>query len=178
MMDVGFGGVIEKFEQHYGSKATKLLLGLIALAIVAACVAIIWQWLVSPVLTFFKSPQRLRLLIQLLYLGLAIGFGTVLARLWARRWTREGIDARADLNSAIARNNKAAEDLKRAAEDLGRTLKENDTRLLVIDNNSTPEHLRKLAQQLEVQAKAIEAKREPAEAPPTLKQRRRKPPAE
>jgi hypothetical protein len=157
--------VIEKFEEHYGSKVTKGLLGLIALAIVAVCVSMIWQWLVSPVLAFFKSPERLRFLIQLLYLGAAMGFGTVVARLSARRWTREGRASREEFDRAIERSNQAAEELKLAAEGLGRTLTENETRLLVVDKNSTPEHLRNLAQQLEEQAKGLEATRNLSEAP-------------
>jgi ABC-type multidrug transport system fused ATPase/permease subunit len=169
MMDVGFGSVIEKFEQHYGSRAAKVLLGLIALAIVAACVAIIWQWLVSPVLTFFKSPERFRLLVQLLYLGLAIGIGTSVARFSARRWTREGRHVREELDQALNRNLRAAEDLQRTAEDLGRMMEENDTRLLVVNKNSTPAHLRQLARQLEEQARKFEAEGRPSGAPATSK---------
>lgn len=47
-MDFGFAAFLEKFEEHFGRAATKIILILIGLAIVSATGSIIWNTLIKP----------------------------------------------------------------------------------------------------------------------------------
>lgn len=78
-LDLGVGGFLEKFEEHFGRWPTKVLLTLIGLAISAICLGVIWQYLVSPVLAFFRVPGRLLTLTQVMVGGAMISAGSVLA---------------------------------------------------------------------------------------------------
>jgi len=80
-VDFGFSGVIEKFEEHWGKRATRGLTLLIGLAVAAGSVAIIWQWLVQPVLIFFQTPIWGRTLISLFLTVVAIGGGVAVGLL-------------------------------------------------------------------------------------------------
>lgn len=41
-MDFGFGDILKMFEDYFGRRVTAALLVLVGLAIVAACVSVIW----------------------------------------------------------------------------------------------------------------------------------------
>ena len=45
VVDFGFASLLDKFQEHYGRLATKLLVGLIGVAVVAVCLGLIWQFL-------------------------------------------------------------------------------------------------------------------------------------
>lgn len=73
--DLGFSGVIEKFEEHWGKRATRWLLLVIGLGVAAVCIGAIWEWLVSPILLFLQSPDRARTLWSLVLAVLGVGGG-------------------------------------------------------------------------------------------------------
>jgi hypothetical protein len=79
-MDFGVDGFLDKFEKHFGELATKALLILIGLAIAAVCIGAIWQWLVSPLLIFFQTPLRLRVLLGVLTYALATALGMLVSK--------------------------------------------------------------------------------------------------
>ena len=74
-MDFGIEGFLEKFEKHFGPRATKALLLLVGLAVASVCLATIAKFLVVPVLAFFEAPQRSRVLVLFLYYCLGTGVG-------------------------------------------------------------------------------------------------------
>jgi hypothetical protein len=74
-MDVGFGAVLEKFEEYFGKGVTRAFLILVGLAISAVCVGAIWQWLVGPLLGFLDSPQRWRTITRLSIIAFGLGAG-------------------------------------------------------------------------------------------------------
>lgn len=78
-MDFGFDGFLDKFEQHFGKAATKCLLLLIGMAIAAVCIGLIWQWLISPVLTFLQAPGRMEAIGRILVAGATISTGALIA---------------------------------------------------------------------------------------------------
>lgn len=78
MADLGFSGVVEKFEEHWGTRATRWLLLTIGLGVAAICVGAIWQWLVAPVLAFLGSPQRSQTIWSLALAAFGIGGGVSL----------------------------------------------------------------------------------------------------
>ncbi|TIO14917.1 MAG: hypothetical protein E5X86_22615 [Mesorhizobium sp.] len=49
VVDFGFASLLEKFEEHYGKRAGKVLVGLIGMAVVAVCFGVIWQF-ISPII--------------------------------------------------------------------------------------------------------------------------------
>jgi hypothetical protein len=52
VMDFGFGAILEKFEQHFGQRAVKIILGLIGLAIALTCAKVIWEIALGPTVSF------------------------------------------------------------------------------------------------------------------------------
>jgi len=56
MMDFGFAAFLEKFEDHFGRLATKVILILIGLAIVSATGSIIWSTLIRPLAALIPLP--------------------------------------------------------------------------------------------------------------------------
>jgi len=52
-MDFGLGEILERFEKHFGVTATKILLGIISLAVVGVCLNAIWNNIVVPARFFF-----------------------------------------------------------------------------------------------------------------------------
>jgi hypothetical protein len=44
-VDFGFASLLEKFEEHYGKRSGKALVGLIGAAVVAVCLGLIWGFL-------------------------------------------------------------------------------------------------------------------------------------
>jgi hypothetical protein len=57
-MDFGLGSFVEKFEKHYGKRATKILLGLVGAAAVCFCLGTIWQF-IFPIGAFaYKSVSE------------------------------------------------------------------------------------------------------------------------
>jgi len=56
MMDFGFAAFLEKFEEHFGRTATKIILILIGLAIVSATGSIIWNTLIKPLVGLLTMP--------------------------------------------------------------------------------------------------------------------------
>jgi hypothetical protein len=78
-LDLGFGGFLEKFEEHFGRGWTKALLTLIGLAIASVCIGIVWQYLVAPVLTFFQAPGHLESLARITLAGASIASGATIA---------------------------------------------------------------------------------------------------
>lgn len=77
-VDLGFAGIIEKFEEHWGKRATRWLLMIIGVAVVAACVGAIWTWLVAPMLAFFDTPLWGQTLAGIALKALGIGAGIAL----------------------------------------------------------------------------------------------------
>lgn len=73
--DLGFSGVIEKFEEHWGKRATRVLLLIIGLGVAAVCVGAIWEWFVSPILNFLKSPERSNTVWSIVLATLGVGAG-------------------------------------------------------------------------------------------------------
>lgn len=86
--DLGFSGVIEKFEEHWGRRTTRWLLLVIGLGVSAICVGAIWQWIVSPILAFLDSPQRSGTIWSLALAFAAIAAGVTLASALAEALTR------------------------------------------------------------------------------------------
>jgi hypothetical protein len=89
--DLGFSGVVEKFEEHWGKRLTRWLLLVIGLGVAAVCVGAIWQWIVSPVLAFLQSPHRASVFwaLFLALLGVGGGLSITLAIVEALvRWRR------------------------------------------------------------------------------------------
>jgi len=56
VMDLGFGGFLEKFEDHFGRGLTKALLILIGLAVAAMCGSVIWTYLLKPIAELLPDP--------------------------------------------------------------------------------------------------------------------------
>jgi hypothetical protein len=107
--DFGLGSLVGKYEEYFGRGVTRALLIIVGLAVVAAGVGAIWQWLISPLLTFFNTPLWGRTLISLVWTaagigaGVAVGFLVVTALAnWHRfRKTRAIVDkAEALINRA------------------------------------------------------------------------------
>ena len=48
-MDLGLGEILRHFEEHFGKLATKALLGIISLAVLGACLRLIWENILYPV---------------------------------------------------------------------------------------------------------------------------------
>ncbi|HET9458771.1 MAG TPA: hypothetical protein VFO51_02165 [Sphingomicrobium sp.] len=59
-MDLGFGGFLEKFENHFGSSVTKVLLVLIGLAVAVLCGSVIWAYLLLPIAQMIPDPRSTR----------------------------------------------------------------------------------------------------------------------
>jgi hypothetical protein len=89
--DLGFSGVVEKFEEHWGKRPTRWLLLIIGLGVAAVCVGAIWEWLISPLLAFIGSPQRSQtiwaLVLAIVGIGAGISLTTSLTTALAR-WRR------------------------------------------------------------------------------------------
>lgn len=47
-MDFGLGEILERFEKHFGATATKILLGIISIALVGVCLHAIWLNIITP----------------------------------------------------------------------------------------------------------------------------------
>jgi hypothetical protein len=77
-MDFGFGAILDKIEEHFGRRVTRWLLVLVGLAVAAACVGVIWTWLVAPLLAFFHSPEWQRTIVTLALASFGIGGGIAL----------------------------------------------------------------------------------------------------
>jgi Na+/melibiose symporter-like transporter len=56
-MDLGFGGFLEKFENHFGSGLTKAMLILIGLAVASLCGSVIWAYLLLPIAQLIPDPR-------------------------------------------------------------------------------------------------------------------------
>jgi len=57
VIDLGFGGFLEKFEQHFGSGLTKALLVVIGLAVATLCGSVIWTYLLLPLALMIPDPR-------------------------------------------------------------------------------------------------------------------------
>lgn len=57
VMDLGFGGFLEKFEQHFGAGITKALLILIGLTVASLCGSVIWTYLLLPIAQLLPDPK-------------------------------------------------------------------------------------------------------------------------
>lgn len=77
--DFGFGSLVEKYEEYFGRAVTRAILIVVGLAVVATGVGAIWTWLVSPLLTFFRTPIWGQTLTQLMLTTVAIGGGIALS---------------------------------------------------------------------------------------------------
>jgi hypothetical protein len=75
VMDFGFGAMLEKFEQHYGSRAVKIILGLIGLAVALSCAKIIWTIALGPAIgfiaKFFGVGTRLAVALKIFWMAVA-----------------------------------------------------------------------------------------------------------
>lgn len=57
-MDFGFGAFLEKFESYFGALATRVLVGLMGAAVVAACLSLIGRLVMSTVHLFDQSTKN------------------------------------------------------------------------------------------------------------------------
>jgi hypothetical protein len=57
LVDLGFGGFLEKFENHFGKGLTKALLVLIGLAVASVCGSIVWTYLLLPITQMIPDPR-------------------------------------------------------------------------------------------------------------------------
>jgi len=88
-MDIGFGALIEKFEEYVGRGPTRLLIIVIFVAVFALCAKAISDNLVSPVLDFFRTPLWGSTLVEIAFLagGAAAGVtGGVYAMASFAKW--------------------------------------------------------------------------------------------
>ncbi len=74
-MDLGFGQLIEKFEEHVGKTPTKLLLYVVFVAVFALCTKAIIDNLVSPAMSILDTPLFGSTLIKLSLMMLSVGLG-------------------------------------------------------------------------------------------------------
>lgn len=56
-MDLGFGGFLEKFEDHLGRGWTKALVILIGLTVATICGSLLWQYLLLPIAELIPDPH-------------------------------------------------------------------------------------------------------------------------
>jgi hypothetical protein len=82
LMEIGFGGLIDKFESHFGSFVTKLVLGIAGLAFVAFCMQTAWDYAVGPLLSLFGIGGALKGPIESVWIGatlvIGVGAGSIL----------------------------------------------------------------------------------------------------
>lgn len=60
-MDFGFGSLLDKFEDHFGRLAAKILVGLVGLAVVAVCGSLIFNNMILPAYALYEqivSPDK------------------------------------------------------------------------------------------------------------------------
>lgn len=81
-MDIGFGALIEKFEQYVGKLPTRILVYAIFIAVFAFCTKAIVDNLIDPLLSFFRTPLWGSTLVELVLLAAAVSAGS-LAGLYA-----------------------------------------------------------------------------------------------
>lgn len=74
-MDLGFGQLIEKFEEHVGKTPTKILLYVVFVAVFAVCMKAIIDNLVSPTMSFLDTPLFGSTLVKLGLMALSVGLG-------------------------------------------------------------------------------------------------------
>jgi hypothetical protein len=108
-MDFGFDGFLEKFEQHFGRGLTKALLLLIGLAITAACLGVIWQYLISPILAFFQVPGRSEMIAKIAVAGSTVMAGALVALRLYDWYLGRRIDRSAEAREALADRMRATE---------------------------------------------------------------------
>ena len=58
-MDFGFDGFLNKFEEHFGKGWTKALLVLIGITVASLCLAVIWRYLISPIVVFYNGNAEM-----------------------------------------------------------------------------------------------------------------------
>lgn len=80
-MDLGFGGFLEKFEEHFGKGWTKALLVLIGMTVATICLAIIWRYLIAPILLFYNAPGNAEMIARISTAFAFLGAGS----LWGLR---------------------------------------------------------------------------------------------
>lgn len=87
-VDVSFG-LAEKFEEYFGYRLTRAMLLIVSVAVAGVCMGIIWEWLVIPLLHFFRTPFSWQTIGALVWVSVTIGVG-VCAGVWAvdamRQW--------------------------------------------------------------------------------------------
>lgn len=74
-MDIGFGSLIEKFEEYVGKRATRVLIIVIFVAVFALCAKAIADNLITPILAFFRTPLWSSTLIEIAFLAGAAAAG-------------------------------------------------------------------------------------------------------
>ena len=74
-MDIGFGALIEKFEEYLGKRLTHLLIVVIFVAVFALCAKAIADNLIEPILKFFRTPVWETTLIEIAFLAGAVAAG-------------------------------------------------------------------------------------------------------
>jgi len=74
-MDIGFGSLIEKFEEYVGKRPTRLLVIVIFAAVFAFCAKAIADNLIEPILSFFRTPIWGSTLVEIAFLAGATAAG-------------------------------------------------------------------------------------------------------
>tara|TARA_B100000678_G_scaffold35938_1_gene26294 strand:- start:793 stop:1362 length:570 start_codon:yes stop_codon:yes gene_type:complete len=74
-MDIGFGSLIEKFEEYVGKRPTRLLIIVIFAAVFAFCAKAITDNLIEPILRFFRTPIWGSTLVEIAFLAGATAAG-------------------------------------------------------------------------------------------------------
>ena len=100
-MDFGFSGLLNKFEEHFGARATRGLLVIIGLAVTALCLNILWTKLLIPIFrtidgakpTEWSWTAILTTLFHISELLAVFGFASTVLDAYRRRLDREAIDS-------------------------------------------------------------------------------------
>ncbi|MER9748424.1 hypothetical protein [Mesorhizobium sp. M0140] len=97
IVDFGFASLLDKFEEHYGKRAGKFLVGLIGAAVVSVCFSLIWQF-ISPLIGWATTTANGTSAVWLIWRGvsamaaiavLIAGGASVAAAIDAKRLVRE-----------------------------------------------------------------------------------------
>jgi hypothetical protein len=118
-MDLGFGGFLEKFEDHFGGGLTKALLILIGLTVATLCGSVLWTYLLLPIAELIPDGKSgpayqfaklaLILAIALMLVNQLLGLADNYLRSRLRRQMHERLDAARKILGDAEKNNVQAQ---------------------------------------------------------------------